>query len=71
MEKVSDEKTKPDGTDGYARTILPSLRILLKRTILSVVKMNDCSTRKTVSEWSERKRSVDVLDILEDYCREW
>ncbi len=27
---------------------------------------DDCS-RKAVSKWSERKRSVDVLDILEDY----
>jgi hypothetical protein len=27
---------------------------------------DDCS-RKTVSEWSERKRSVDVLNVLEDY----
>jgi transposase len=30
---------------------------------------DDCS-RKTVSEWSERKRSVDVLDVLEDYIVE-
>jgi len=30
---------------------------------------DDCS-RKTVSEWSERKRSVDVLQVLEDYIVE-
>jgi transposase InsO family protein len=30
---------------------------------------DDCS-RKTVSEWSERKRSIDVLDVLEDYIVE-
>jgi transposase InsO family protein len=30
---------------------------------------DDCS-RKTSSEWSERKRSVDVLDVLEDYIVE-
>jgi transposase InsO family protein len=27
---------------------------------------DDCS-RKTASEWTERKRSIDVLDVLEDY----
>ncbi len=27
---------------------------------------DDCS-RKVTSEWSERKRSIDVLDVLEDY----
>ncbi len=27
---------------------------------------DDCS-RKVASEWSERKRSIDVLDVLEDY----
>jgi transposase InsO family protein len=30
---------------------------------------DDCS-RKVTSEWSERKRSVDVLDVLEDYIVE-
>jgi putative transposase len=30
---------------------------------------DDCS-RKVSSEWSERKRSVDVLDVLEDYIVE-
>ena len=30
---------------------------------------DDCS-RKTISEWSERKRSVDVLQVLEDYIIE-
>jgi transposase InsO family protein len=30
---------------------------------------DDCS-RKVISEWSERKRSVDVLDVLEDYIVE-
>jgi transposase InsO family protein len=30
---------------------------------------DDCS-RKTSSDWSERKRSVDVLDVLEDYIVE-
>ena len=30
---------------------------------------DDCS-RKISSEWSERKRSVDVLDVLEDYIVE-
>jgi transposase len=30
---------------------------------------DDCS-RKTVSEWYERKRSIDVLDVLEDYIVE-
>jgi len=30
---------------------------------------DDCS-RKTTSEWAERKRSVDVLDVLEDYIIE-
>ena len=30
---------------------------------------DDCS-RKTVSEWSERKRSIDVLNVLEDYIVE-
>ena len=30
---------------------------------------DDCS-RKIVSEWSERKRSIDVLDVLEDYIVE-
>ena len=30
---------------------------------------DDCS-RKTSSEWSERKRSIDVLDVLEDYIVE-
>jgi transposase InsO family protein len=30
---------------------------------------DDCS-RKTVSEWSERKRSIDVLDVLENYIVE-
>ena len=32
---------------------------------------DDCSTRKTSSDWSERKRSVDVLQVLEDYIVEW
>ena len=27
--------------------------------------LDDCS-RKVASRWSERKRSVDVLDVLED-----
>ena len=27
---------------------------------------DDCS-RKTSSDWSQRKRSIDVLDVLEDY----
>ena len=30
---------------------------------------DDCS-RKVISEWSERKRSIDVLDVLEDYIVE-
>ncbi|MGE3858583.1 MAG: DDE-type integrase/transposase/recombinase [Nitrososphaeraceae archaeon] len=30
---------------------------------------DDCS-RKITSEWSERKRSVDVIDVLEDYIVE-
>jgi len=30
---------------------------------------DDCS-RKTASEWSERKRSVDILHVLEDYIVE-
>ena len=30
---------------------------------------DDCS-RKVTSEWSERKRSIDVLDVLEDYIVE-
>ena len=30
---------------------------------------DDCS-RKTISEWSERKRNVDVLQVLEDYIVE-
>ena len=30
---------------------------------------DDCS-RKVASEWSERKRSIDVLDVLEDYIIE-
>ncbi len=30
---------------------------------------DDCS-RKAASDWSERKRSVDVLDVLEDYIVE-
>src|SRR5574339_841700 len=30
---------------------------------------DDCS-RKTVNEWSERKRSIDVLQVLEDYIVE-
>jgi transposase InsO family protein len=30
---------------------------------------DDCS-RKTSSDWSERKRSVDVLQVLEDYIVE-
>jgi transposase InsO family protein len=30
---------------------------------------DDCS-RKTASEWSERKRSIDVLHVLEDYIVE-
>ena len=30
---------------------------------------DDCS-RKTASEWSERKRSIDVIDVLEDYIVE-
>ena len=38
MEKICNEKTKSNGTDGYFRTILPC-RILLKKTILSVVRM--------------------------------
>jgi transposase InsO family protein len=41
---------------------------VLKRTILSVVK-DDCS-RKVTSEWSERKRSIDVLYVLENYIVE-
>ena len=41
---------------------------MLKRIILSVE--DDCSTRKTVSEWSERKRSIDILDVLENYLVE-
>jgi putative transposase len=30
---------------------------------------DDCS-RKITSEWSERKRSIDVIDVLEDYIVE-
>ncbi len=30
---------------------------------------DDCS-RKVASEWSERKRSIDLLDVLEDYIVE-
>jgi transposase InsO family protein len=30
---------------------------------------DDCS-RKILSEWSERKRSIDVLQVLEDYIVE-
>jgi transposase InsO family protein len=30
---------------------------------------NDCS-RKVTSEWSERKRSIDVIHLLEDYIVE-
>ena len=30
---------------------------------------DDCS-RKVTSEWSERKRSIDVIDVLEDYIVE-
>ena len=30
---------------------------------------DDCS-RKVVSEWSERKKSIDILDVLEDYILE-
>jgi hypothetical protein len=37
--------------------------------ILSVGK-EDCS-RKTSRIWSERKRSIGVLDVLEDYIIEW
>jgi transposase InsO family protein len=31
---------------------------------------DDCSTRKVTSIWSDRKRSVDILDVLEDYTVE-
>jgi hypothetical protein len=31
--------------------------------------IDDCS-RKVSSEWSERKRSIDVIDVLEDYIVE-
>ena len=31
--------------------------------------IDDCS-RKIASDWSERKRSIDVLDVLEDYIVE-
>ena len=31
--------------------------------------IDDCS-RKISSEWSERKRSIDVIDVLEDYIVE-
>lgn len=30
---------------------------------------DDCS-RKVTSEWSERKKSIDVLDVLEEYIVE-
>ena len=32
---------------------------------------DDCSTRKVTREWSERKRSIDVIDVLELHCRKW
>jgi transposase InsO family protein len=35
-----------------------------------VISCIDNCSRKTASEWTERKRSVDVLDVLEDYIVE-
>ena len=34
------------------------------------ISCEDYCSRKTSSDWSERKRSVDVLDVLEDYIVE-
>ncbi|HEX5187253.1 MAG TPA: DDE-type integrase/transposase/recombinase [Nitrososphaeraceae archaeon] len=68
MEKVCNEKTKPDGTQ---------MDILGPFYLENCVQKNyfiscevDCSTRKVSSEWTERKRSVDVLDVLEYYIIE-
>ena len=66
MEKICNEKTKSNGTDGYFRTIYLA-NSAQKNYFISCE--DDCS-RKVSSECSERKRSVDVLDVLEDYIVE-
>ena len=66
MEKVCNEKTKSDGIDGYIGTIL-SWELCSNNYFISCE--DDCS-RKITSEWSERKRSIDVIYVLEDYIVE-
>jgi len=67
MEKVSDEKTKPDDTDGYLGTILYREFYSSKELFYQLPRR--LFKKDTVSEWCERKKEeyIDVLQVLEDY----
>ena len=67
MEKICNEKTKPDGTDGYFRTIL--LAKFCSKELLH--QLRRWLFKKNI-KWlvSKKKRSVDVLQVLEDYIVE-
>ena len=43
-----------------------SISAILVKEITSFSCLDDCS-RKVASRWSDRKRSVDVLNVLEDW----
>lgn len=69
IQKVRNGKTKPNGTDGHIGTILHRENSTHQKNYFISCE-DDCSSRKVASEWSERKRSIDVLDVLEDYIVE-
>ena len=64
--KICNEKTKSDGTDGFLGPL--SLEIVLKKNYF--ISCEDGCSRKKASKWTDRKRSIDVLDVLEDYIIE-
>ena len=74
MEKIWNGKTQSNGTDGHIGTVL-SWELCSKKLFYQLwgwlfKKGNKWMVWKVTSEWSERKRSIDVLQVLEYYIVE-
>ena len=67
MEKVCNGKTQSDGTQ---MDILGPFYLENSNKKNYFISCEDDCSRKVTSDWSERKRSIDVLDVLEDYIVE-
>ena len=63
VQAICNEASKRHGTNGYPGTILYT-PIQGQNYIISCI--DDCS-RKVASKYSERKRSIDVLNVLEEW----